>query len=227
MVHTIIFNFHPAIHLHANIPFHSCNFYESNNADFITISNQVTNHLSARQYPKHIIESNNADFITISNQVTNHLSACQYPKHIIESNNADFITISNQVTNHLSARQYPKYIIESNNADFITISNQVTNHLSARQYPNHIIESTNDNLHSILPVDILKLSSKKIFMDHIPLILPLNPSIYPLCHNILKHCKTPMTDQTTNDILKSLLITCSSHCLVLIAYYLLLTLLHG
>ena len=50
-------------------------------------------------------------------------------------------------------------------------------------------------------------SSKKVSTDHIPLILPFHPSIYPLRRIILKHCKTLMTDQDTIDIFKLLPIT--------------------
>ena len=50
-------------------------------------------------------------------------------------------------------------------------------------------------------------SSKKVSPDRIPLILPFHPSIYPLRRIILKHYKTPMTDQDTKDIVKLLPIT--------------------
>ena len=95
----------------------------------------------------------------------------------------------------------------SDNDDVIMISNQVVNHFSAHQYPKHIIESAKKNARSILREEILKPSSKKISLDHIPLILPFHPSIYPLHHIILKHYKTLMTDQNTKDIFKLLPIT--------------------
>ena len=50
-------------------------------------------------------------------------------------------------------------------------------------------------------------SSKKVSPDRIPLILPFHPSIYPLRRVILKHYKTLMNDQDTNDIFKLLHIT--------------------
>ena len=50
-------------------------------------------------------------------------------------------------------------------------------------------------------------SSKKFSPDRIPLIPPFHPSIYPLRRIILKHCKTLMTDQDSNDIFKLLPIT--------------------
>ena len=50
-------------------------------------------------------------------------------------------------------------------------------------------------------------SSKKVSLDRIPLILPFQPSIYPLHRIILKHYKTVMTDQDTKDIFKLLPIT--------------------
>ena len=50
-------------------------------------------------------------------------------------------------------------------------------------------------------------SSKTVFPDRIPLILPFHPSIYPLRRIILKHYKTLMTDQDTKDIFKLLPIT--------------------
>ena len=50
-------------------------------------------------------------------------------------------------------------------------------------------------------------SSKKVAPDRIPLILPFHPSIYLLRRIILKHYKTPMTDQDTRDIFKLLPIT--------------------
>ena len=95
----------------------------------------------------------------------------------------------------------------SDNDDVITISNQVANHISARQYPKHIIESANENAHSIHRKDILRPSSKKVYPDRIPLILPFHPSIYPLRRIILKHYMTLMTDKDTKDIFKLLPIT--------------------
>ena len=44
-------------------------------------------------------------------------------------------------------------------------------------------------------------SSKMDSPDHIPLIVPFHPSIYPLHRITLKHYKTLMTDQDTKDIL--------------------------
>ena len=95
----------------------------------------------------------------------------------------------------------------SDNDDVITISYQVANYFSARQCPKHIIESANKNIHSIQREDIPKPSSKKVSPDRIPLILPFDPSIYPLRRIILKHYETLMTDQDTKDIFKLLPIT--------------------
>ena len=75
---------------------------------------------------------------------------------------------------------------------------------SARQYPKHITESANKNVRSIHREDILKPSSEKISLDRIPLILPFHPSNNPQRRIILKHYKTPMTDQDTKDIFKIL-----------------------
>ena len=90
---------------------------------------------------------------------------------------------------------------------YTTISNKVANLFSARQYPKHIIESANKDVHSIHRGDILRPSSKTVSPDRIPLILPFHPSIYPLRRIILRHYKTLMTDQDTNDIFKLLSIT--------------------
>ena len=95
----------------------------------------------------------------------------------------------------------------SDNDDSIIISDQAANHFSARQYPKHIIESVNENVLSIRREDILKLSSKKDYLDYIPLILSFHPSINPLRRIILKHYHTLMTDQATTDIFKLLPIT--------------------
>ena len=50
-------------------------------------------------------------------------------------------------------------------------------------------------------------SSKKFSPYRIPLFLPFHASIYPLRRIILKHYKTPMTDQDRKDIFKLLPIT--------------------
>ena len=71
----------------------------------------------------------------------------------------------------------------------------------------HIIETASKNVHSIHREDILKPSSKKVSLDCIPLILQFHPSTYPSHRIILKHYKTLMTDQDTNDIYKLLPIT--------------------
>ena len=89
----------------------------------------------------------------------------------------------------------------------ITIIDQFANHSSARQYAKHIIESANENAHSFHREDILMLSSKKFSPDRITLILPFHPSTYPLRRISLKHYKTLMSDQDTNDIFKLLPVT--------------------
>ena len=94
----------------------------------------------------------------------------------------------------------------SDNDDVITISNQVVNHFYARQCPKHIIEIANEDVHSIHREDIL-MPFSKVSLDRIPLTFPFHPSIYLLCRIILRHYKTLMTDQDTNDIFKLLPIT--------------------
>ena len=81
------------------------------------------------------------------------------------------------------------------------------NNFYMHQYPKSIIESENNNVQSIKQEFVLRQSSKKDSIDHIPFILPFQPSIYPLRHIIFKHYKTHMTDLSTKDILKLLPIT--------------------
>ena len=95
----------------------------------------------------------------------------------------------------------------SDNDDVLTISSHVANHFSTRQYPRHIIESATENVHSIHREDVLRPSSKKVFPDRIPLILPFDPSVYPMRRIILKHYKALMADQGTEDIFNLLPIT--------------------
>ena len=75
------------------------------------------------------------------------------------------------------------------------------------QHANTPSVSLNVNVHSIHREDILKPSSKLVSLDRIHLTFPFHPSTYILHHTILKHYKTLMTDQDTNDILKLLPIT--------------------
>ena len=68
----------------------------------------------------------------------------------------------------------------------------------------HIVDADNHNV-QLIHLDIIpRPSSKNVTMDRIPLILPFHLSIYQLRRIILKHYKTPMTDQNTKDMFKFL-----------------------
>ena len=166
----------------------------------------VTNFYSSIKYT-YTISSNTVTFLDLQLTIeNNHIKSCAHFKPT-DSHNYPLFSSSHPPSCKQSIPFSQMLRIKrrcSDNNDVIAISNQVASHFSARQCTKYIIESANENVRSILREDILRPSSKKIFPDHIPLILPFHPSIYPLRRIIQMHCNTLMTDQNTKDIL--------SHC---------------